>query len=133
MNADFDFQQITSRRSGGNGSQGPSAFYEVTDPIDYVDRSDEALTRAAEGYTIMMLDDPRPLPHTAEELESATRAVLRCLHAQNQSDRLATDLKAARCEPWRPAADSPAEEDGSGYKGFPTSNGGSWPRNLDVS
>lgn len=133
MNADFDFQQITSRRSGGDGSQGPNAFYEVTDPMDYVDRSDEALIRAAEGYTIMMLDDPRPLPHTVEELESATRAVIRCLRAGNKSDRLAIDLEAARCEPWRTAADSPAEEDGSGYEGFPTSDGGGWPRNSEVS
>lgn len=123
MSTNFDFQQITPWRSGGDDCPDANAFYEVTNPMHDVDLSDEALIRAADGYAIMMLDDPRPLPHTAEELERATRAVIRHLRARNQPDRLTIDLATA--------VDLPAEEDASGHDPFPASDGGGWPRDPE--
>jgi hypothetical protein len=124
MSTNFGFQEFSPWPGGGDGS----ASFELIDHVEQVDLSDEALIRAADGYAIMMLDDARPLPHTTEELESATRAVIAALRARNHRD--ASSLATLR-EPWRAAADWDAYEDRFGET-FPADDGGSgWTRNPE--
>lgn len=68
--------------------------------------SDEELAKLANAYSIMMLDDPRPLPQNDEAVDDSTRIFLQYMRATGYVDALdprisLTELAAKGLEPWK--------------------------------